>query len=62
MSPAKTTSDIVNTLAAITDAITSGQLSPDEALQLAGVIEVQRKAIEQQEVEVRLQALEARFK
>jgi hypothetical protein len=57
----KTTGDIVNALAAVTAATAAGTISPDEALQLAGVLEVQRKAIEQQELEVRIAAMEQRF-
>jgi hypothetical protein len=57
----KTTGDVVKALATVTAAVAAGQISPDEALQLAGVIEVQRKAIETQELETRLHALERKF-
>jgi hypothetical protein len=58
MPPIKTTGDIVAAQAGITDAVVAGQISADEAHQLAGVLELQRKAIEQQEIEVRLREIE----
>jgi hypothetical protein len=38
-----------------------GKLSPAEAVEIASVIELQRRAIETQELEVRLHALERKF-
>lgn len=57
----KTTADVVSALAAVTAAMASGHLSPAEAVEVASVVELQRRAIETQEIEVRLHALEARF-
>jgi hypothetical protein len=57
----KTTGDVVTALAAVTAALAAGQISPDEALQLANVVELQRRAIETQEHETRLRELEKRF-
>jgi hypothetical protein len=57
--PVKTTGDIVNALASLTEAVTSGQISTEEALQLSGVLEVQRKAIEQQVMEAQMATFEA---
>jgi hypothetical protein len=62
LAPIKTTGDVVAALAAITEAMSTGQLSPAEAAEVAGVVELQRRAIETQEIEVRLHALEERFK
>jgi hypothetical protein len=60
--PIKTTGDVVSALAAITAAMSGGQLSPAEALEVSSVVELQRRAIETQEIEVRLHALEERLK
>jgi hypothetical protein len=57
----KTTADVVSALAAVTAAMASGHLSPAEAVEVASVVELQRRAIETQEIEIRLHALEARF-
>ena len=46
-------------LAAVVAAVSSGELTPDEAQAVAGVLEVQRKAIETQELERRIAALES---
>jgi hypothetical protein len=59
--PIKTTGDVVSALAAVAAAMSDGQLSPAEALEVASVIELQRRAVETQEIEVRLHALEGRF-
>jgi hypothetical protein len=40
----------------------AGRLSPSEAVELASVIELQRRAVESLELETRLHALEERFK
>jgi hypothetical protein len=58
----KTTADVVAALAAITAAMAAGLLSPAEALEVAGVVELSRRAIETQEIETRLHALEGKFK
>jgi hypothetical protein len=58
----KTTGDVVTALEAVTAAMSAGQLSPTEAVEVAGVIELARRAIEMQDVEARLHALEDRFK
>jgi hypothetical protein len=59
--PIKTTGDVIAALEAVTAAMSAGQLSPTEALEVAGVIELQRRAIELNDVERRLAELEARF-
>lgn len=60
--PIKTTADVLVALAAITTAVSCGQLSPAEGLEVAGVVELSRRAIEQQELEVRIRTMEERFK
>jgi hypothetical protein len=60
--PIKTTGDVVAALASVTAAMSRGQLSPDEAVEVASVIDLQRRAIELQDVEARLKGLEDRFK
>lgn len=54
--------DVVSTLATVTAAMASGQISPAEAVEISAVIEVGRRAIELQDVETRIHALEERFK
>ncbi|MCC8955282.1 hypothetical protein H8B02_18110 [Bradyrhizobium sp. Pear77] len=58
----ETPADVVSALATVTKAMAAGQLSPAEAVEVAGVVEMQRRAIETQELETRLHALEGRFK
>jgi hypothetical protein len=53
-----TTSDIVAGLAAITAAAARGDITTDEAQAMAGVLELKRKAIEQNDIEQRLARLE----
>jgi hypothetical protein len=60
--PVKTTADVVSALAAVTAAVSGGRISPAEAVEIASVVELQRRAIETQELETRLHALEERFK
>jgi hypothetical protein len=54
----ETAADITKALSAIVASMASGALTPDEATAVAGVIEVKRKAIEMQELENRVVALE----
>jgi hypothetical protein len=58
----KTPSDVVSALAVVTAAMAGGQLSAAEACEVASVVELQRRAVETQELEARLHALEERFK
>lgn len=51
--------DLVAGLQAILDATASGDLTPDEASVIGGLIETKRKAIETVEIEQRLARLEA---
>ena len=48
--------------AAILQAVAAGDLLPGEAATLAGIVESRRKALETQELEARISALEARPK
>jgi hypothetical protein len=57
----KTPGDIVSALAAVTEAVAAGHLTPDEAAQLSGVLETQRRALETVEHEARLVAIETRM-
>jgi hypothetical protein len=54
----KTPGDVVAALAAVTAAVGRGEISSDEALQLATVIEVAHRAIKTVEHETRLAAIE----
>lgn len=58
--PALTTAgDVTLALSATIAAMAEGTLSPEEASTVAGVLEVQRRAIETEALEARLAALEA---
>lgn len=50
--------DAVTAIAAITDGVASGELTPAEAAELAKVVEAYRNAVETAEIERRLSALE----
>jgi hypothetical protein len=52
---------VVEALATITDAAARGEITPDEASALAGLVEGQRRAIETTDLERRLVALEQRM-
>lgn len=58
----KTTGDVVVALASITAAMAAGKLSPAEAVEVAAIVELVRRAIETQEIEARLRTMEERFK
>ena len=58
----KTPKDILNTIGTVIKSIGDGKLDADQAKTLAGILEVQRKAIETIEIEERLLALERRAK
>jgi hypothetical protein len=60
--PIKTAGDIVSALAAVAAAMAVGKISTAEALEVAGVIELSRRAIETQEIETGMQELEGKFK
>jgi hypothetical protein len=53
-----TTADVVVALASVAAAMSSGLLSSADASAVAGVIELQRKALEQAEMEGRVATLE----
>ena len=50
--------DVVEALSAVAAAMAAGEISPDEAAAVVGVIDVQRKGIELIEVNRRLNLLE----
>src|ERR1700730_10222968 len=56
----ETAADVANALGAIAGAMAAGELTPDEAGAVAGVIEAKRRAIETVEHEERLRKLEER--
>ena len=53
-----TAAGIAQAQAAILQAVAAGELLPGEAATLAGIVEVRRKALETQELEQRIAALE----
>jgi hypothetical protein len=55
----ETTGDVVKAIGAVATALSTGALTPEEALTVAGVIELRRKAIETHKWGERLTALEA---
>jgi hypothetical protein len=52
--------DIQIALAAILEAVACGEITPDEAKDLSGIIEAVRKGIELVDLEARISALEKR--
>jgi hypothetical protein len=56
-----TVSDVTSALGSVLKAMASGELSPSEAVEVAGVIELQRRAIETVDIETRLKALERKL-
>jgi hypothetical protein len=54
----KTAADVSAARAALTMAMAAGDVTPDEASPVASVFEMRRKALETEEFELRLQALE----
>ena len=55
----RTPADLSAALGAVTRAVALGEVTPDEGGAVAAVLEAQRKAIETQELERRIAALEA---
>jgi hypothetical protein len=49
-------------MSGVTTAMAEGEIAPDEAAMIAGVIEIKRKTIETADIERRLAALEQRLK
>lgn len=62
LKPIKTTADVVAALETVTAAMAAGKIAPAEAQEIAAVIELQRSAIQTHDNEVRLRAMEERFK
>jgi hypothetical protein len=56
----RTAADIAAAMTALTMAMASGGVTPDEAVSVAAVFETRRKTLETQEFELRLSALEAK--
>ena len=54
----KTASDIAGAMAALTASMAAGEVTPDEAQTIASVFEMRRRALETEELERRLLALE----
>ena len=56
----KTAADVTRAMATVIDAMSSGDLSPDEAAAVSAVLEGQRQAVETEGLEARIAALEAK--
>lgn len=56
----ESTAGVAEAQAAILQAVAAGDLTPGEAATLSGIVENRRKAIETQELELRISALEAK--
>lgn len=56
--PINTTHDLVKALSSVVASMAAGELTPDEAAIIAGVLELKRRAIETTEIETRLSRLE----
>ena len=57
--PIATAGDVLGAIGATIEAMSQGDITPDEASVIAGVLEVKRKAIETVDLEARLSAVEA---
>jgi hypothetical protein len=60
LSQVKGAADLASALGDIAKLMANGVLTPDEASAIAGVLELQRKAVETSELEQRIAALERR--
>jgi hypothetical protein len=60
MAPISTAADVVAAQASIAEIMAAGELSPAEAFDVAGIVELQRKAIETAELDTRIAQLERR--
>ena len=49
-------------MAAVVEALAAGEVTPDEALTISGVLELRRKALETQELADRIERLEQGLK
>jgi hypothetical protein len=56
--PMDTAADIVRALGTIADAVAGGEITPDEGQAVAGVLEIKRRAIETDDLERRIAAIE----
>ena len=54
----QTAADVSKALSAVMASVAHGELTPDEATAISGVVETKRKAIETQELEMRVVVLE----
>ena len=57
--PISTAGDVLGAIGATIEAMAQGDLTPDEASVIAGVLEAKRQAIETVDLEARLSAVEA---
>jgi citrate lyase beta subunit len=55
----ETPADLVKATAAIAQAVASGDVTPDEGQAVAAIVETHRRAIETEDLERRLSAIEA---
>jgi hypothetical protein len=58
VNPISTGADIVAATGAVVAAVTTGAISPEEGQEVAGIIEIQRRAIETNDLAARIEALE----
>jgi hypothetical protein len=56
--PIKTATDVVSALGVLADAVTAGDITPEEGQAVAGVLEAKRRGIETTDLEARITALE----
>lgn len=56
----ETAADVLAALGAVVQAVADGELTPDEATTVAGLLEIQRRTIETADLECRLSALESK--
>ena len=56
--PVTTAAEVLDALGAVIEATAKGEVTPDEAATVAGILEAKRKAIETVDIERRVAALE----
>jgi hypothetical protein len=61
MPPLETTADLPKALGGVLTATSIGEITPEEAVHIAQVVEIRRKTLETIEIEERLASLEARM-
>jgi hypothetical protein len=60
--PVRTAAEVSDGMAAVVDAMAAGEVTPEEAATISGVLELRRKALETEDLAIRIERLEQRVK